>query len=432
MHAALLAPERHGPAFAKMPEAIATTPATAGAAYFYVNDVGLVTIGADGAVSQQKLPIQGVSALAIDRDGAVIVAAKHVFRVKDAAVEQLGGDDSPDGSYSAKLRVAPDGKVWLSTTSDFYAWDGKTWTKHANPLGESVTDFVLDGKGRVYAASNPAITMFDGAWQKVYDITGSPTQGYISQPKLWGVYIAGKELVAPYADGFIRLNGSGVQVVERKAGDPSLGDGRVVGSDYVSVFSGTDKHIIRTPIAGGADKVIELKQGPSTFAIDDGGRVWMASDAGVQIAAADGTITTWPVGSIPEISASISAIAVTGSGPSKLPAAGAIAKGTIRGHVTNKHAPVAKAYVEVCTSPRDSVRKDMTPCQNNPIHGSADTDDAGAFAIADLPLQDYKVVIRNGSDWYQLLGSQCAGMSDGATCDIGELDLSNKPFEYPH
>ena len=94
--------------------------------------------------------------------------------------------------------------------------------------------------------------------------------------------------------------------------------------------------------------------------------------------------------------------------------------------MTNNGAPLAKAYVEICRHPSSRFAKDSTPCGYAP--GSTETDDKGAFSIADLPLQDYSIVIRDGDKWYSLLGTTCGGMKDGDTCDAGELDVANKAF----
>ena len=73
MHDALVAPARRGPAFASAPAPVPATTEATGPAYLYVKDVGLVTFGVDGKVTQQTLELQHVGGLAVAADGAVIV-----------------------------------------------------------------------------------------------------------------------------------------------------------------------------------------------------------------------------------------------------------------------------------------------------------------------------------------------------------------------
>ena len=114
-----------------------------------------------------------------------------------------------------------------------------------------------------------------------------------------------------------------------------------------------------------------------------------------------------------------------------LPAVGNVVKGTIVGLVTKAGKPLANDYVEVCKFPDSRIHKGSTPCASRDVHGLSHTDAGGKFAIGDLPLNDYTVVIKDGDLWYSLLGSSCAGMKSGERCDVGELDIS-KTIDLPH
>src|SRR5215510_9965455 len=92
LHDALVAPARRGPAFNTVPEPLppAKPETTAGPAFLYPKDVGLVTFGVDGKVTLQKLSLKRVGAIAVTADGAVLVGAEHVFKVHDGVAEPLG------------------------------------------------------------------------------------------------------------------------------------------------------------------------------------------------------------------------------------------------------------------------------------------------------------------------------------------------------
>jgi streptogramin lyase len=428
MHDALVAPERRGPAFATVPEALPPAkPAASGPAYIVLKDVGIATFEVDGMVTLHRVDIGPHASVAVAPDGAVIVAGKRVFKLRGDNLETIGGDDSPQVSSISPphIEVAPDGSIWVANGKAVHGWDGSKWT--TVQATETVDDFAFDGKGRVYTVGTKQLGVIEGgAWKKMYDLEGALHEGVLADPYLGTIDVIGKQLVATHRSGILKLDGANLESIERKVMDPPLAHGRVIGDDYVSVY---ENKVVHTPLAGGPDKVVSIKDTVHTsiVQIDAQGRVWGSNGSGdLSVVDAEGSVTSWPAATIPEITSSIESIYVSGKGPEKLPGKRAVAKGTIRGHIVKKGTPVAKAYVEVCQYPSDRVHKDETPCGSRKHAG--ETDDKGAFAIADLPLLDYTIVIRDGDQWYSLLGSTCGGMQDGQTCDVGELEVTNKPF----
>ncbi len=431
MHDALVAPARRGPGFATVPEPLpAQKPEQSGPTHFFVRNVGVVTFNVDGTVTEQKLSLSQGRGLAVGADGTVIVGADHVYKVTQGVAVRVGGEDSPAvDPLSGILEVTPDGMIWVANGSGVFGWDGSAWTKFQTP--QTVHDLAFDGKGRVYTASSKQLGVIDkSGWQKMFDLEGTPHEGVVSNPTFGSIGVIGKQLVATHRFGILKLDGTTVEAIDRKAADPQLMGGRMVGDEYISVSDHLgERHIVRTPLSGGPDKLTPIAETIqlSHVEIDARGRVW-STGVGSELYVVDtsGAVTAWPTATLPEITSTIDAIYVVGNGPDKLPGKSAVAKGTIRGRVTNKGAPLAKAYVEICRHPSSRFAKDSTPCGYAP--GSTETDDNGAFSIAGLPLQDYSIVIRDGDKWYSLLGTTCGGMKDGDTCDAGELDVANKAF----
>jgi hypothetical protein len=431
MHDSLVANERRGPGFATAPEPLPSgVPATSGPTYLLVRDVGLVTFNVDGTVTEERFATADGNGLAVGADGAVIVGTDHVYKIEHGTAVRVGGEDSPAvDRFSGTLEVAPDGSIWVANMDGVFGWKGSAWTKFATT--QPVHDLAFDGKGRVYTASRQQLGVIDqDGWKKLYDLEGTPHEGVISNPVFGSVAVIGKQLVATHKLGILKLDGTNVESIDRKAMDPPLTQGRMLGDEYVSVSDRLgDRHIVRTPMSGGPDTLTPITALIQTSQVqfDARGRVW-ATGVGTELYVVEptGAVTAWPTATIPEITSTIDAIYVVGTGPDKLPGKSAVAKGTIRGRVANNGAPLAKAYVELCRHPSYSFAKNSTPCGSP--DGKAETDGTGAFSIDGLVLQDYSIVIRDGEKWYSLLGTACGGMKDGDTCDAGVLDVANKAF----
>lgn len=429
--AELLAPERRGPAFSLAPEPVTAKPPASGPAYFAIEKVGLVTFGVDGAITLDRLPLGIVAGLGVDADGAAIVASDGVVRVKNGKVEIIGGEASPSSSPGAVVRTTPDGRIWIGEASGFHEWDGSTWTKHPRPFGKDLfRTFQIDGKGRVYALGYGSVIVYDGKWQTMYDWSAISDQGVYGRPKVADLVLDGKEVILiQQSRENLQLDGASVSFVERES-TGTQGNGRKLGSDYISIRG---NEALRAPLRGGApDQTVKFKDeylNADLSYVDDGGRVWVRDERGVHVVAPDGAVTSWPAGSVPDITGDVKAIHVVGTGPDKLPATGgAVAKGSLRGRVMKKDTPLVAAVVEVCPSPSMSFVKGTTPCTGSSPSGNATADADGNFVIADMPLRAYGVAIKADNDWYKILGSQCAGMSEGDTCDLGTLDITKPAF----
>ena len=430
----LMALERRGPGFAIKPEPLPQPEAKPGPAYLFVDEIGLAKLDG-GKVTIIDAPLKIVKQIVIDKDMTPLVVDLYgVYRLVNGALELVGPkpEIAVGNSFDAAA-IAPDGGIWVRDGFGVQHWDGSKWTKHEKIFGgDLVGSIEIDGKNRVYALSSKAIKVFDGGtWKMVWDINGVNKINYTEPPSLLHMFIVPPgELVVVSGRDMFRLDGQTLKHVERGTDAESmypsaeLHGTQIVGAD--------DKRLFRVPLAGGPEKVVKLTGVSSPrgrSVVDAGGRIWMPTNDGFAVIAGDGTVASFPAGSIPEITATIQAIGVVGSGP-ELPTVGEIAKGSIRGTLTKAGAPIAKAYVEVCNFPRSEFRKESTPCSDAKITGHAETDGSGAFKIDNLPLLDYRVVIKVESDWFGVEGKACKGLAAGAVCDVGELDITKKYDPY--
>jgi hypothetical protein len=432
----LMAPERRGPGFAIMPEPLPAADAKPGPAYLFVDEIGLAKLEG-GEVAIIDAPLKIVKQILIDKDRTpVVVDTYGIYRLVGGALELVG--PKPEIAVANNFDGAvlgTDGAIWVRDGFGVQQWDGSTWTKHDKLFGDQIViSLRVDAKGRVYALSSKALKVFDaGTWKMVWDISGVSKINYSEPPMLLDMYIVppGELVVISHRDLF-KLDGKTLKHTERGDSAESMYPMALLhGTDIVGA---DNTRLFRTPLAGGPDKVTKLTgvsspRGRGT--VDAAGRIWFPTDDGFAVVEANGTPTSFAAGSIPEITATIQAIGVVGAGP-ELPTLGEIAKGSIRGTLTKAGAPIDKAYIEVCNFPSSTFRKDSTPCSGAKITGHAQSDASGTFQIDELPLLDYRIVIRVDRDWFGVEGKACKGLAAGSVCDVGELDITKKydPFSF--
>jgi hypothetical protein len=433
LEADLLDPKRRGPGFSIKPEPVPAAEAKPGPAYMVLNNVGLAKLDG-GALTVIKAELPLVEELVIGKQGELyVVGNDDVWKLDGDKLTRLGEKGEP--MFNKAAAVAPDGSLWIvATLGAVHHWNGTAWKKYdaVFPDKESPVSIAVDAKGRVWAGGKQMVVVFDGtAWKTVWDIREVFSQSGFDPPTYFDVLFTPKgELLAFSATGYALLDGTNMKYVGRKVGQDNLvGNAALLGNELVVM--GWDK-LFRVQLDTGAEKMIEEpKDAPwgSNGVLDAQGRMWTSpTDGGFTVVAPDGTSTHFAAGSLPGLTSSVHRLGVVGAGPALPAAAGEIAKGSIRGVVTNAGKPVAKAPVEVCSRPRSEFKKDATPCTDDRTKATAITDETGAFQIDNLPLLDYGIAVQVDTQWYGLRGKACAGLEAGAVCDVGALDVTNKPI----
>lgn len=101
---------------------------------------------------------------------AEVVGSRSTWQSNDLSASPLFGE-STDARFLAAAAYAPDGTLWVaSTTGELAARAAGQWTQHftqANsPMGDQVTDLVVDSSGAVWVATVRGVRAFkDGVWR---------------------------------------------------------------------------------------------------------------------------------------------------------------------------------------------------------------------------------------------------------------------------
>ena len=159
------------------------------------------------------------------------------------------------------------------------------------------------------------------------------------------------------------------------------------------------------------------------LAVDDRGRAWIHTEAGVLILGPGDAKTEWPGGSIPELTGEIRVILVVGAGPSELPSA--VRKGGLTGKLLRDGNPLANLPVEICPSP--SMIYSKTPCHDGAVKFTAKSDDSGVWTVSDIPIGTYGIAVKIDAKWQITFGHPLGdGMKKGQVDDTGSLTLDKK------
>jgi len=380
-----------------------------------------------GVLSQEFGEIK--DALFDDRGWLWVITGGYL-RVFDGRV--WTARQGPPGVYTLEaMAFDPAGRLWLGHYGGVSVLDGgqwKTYNAGGFGLGQNaglVSDVAVDRQGRVWAATASGVAVFNGDSWAHYDDTSGLNDAYT---KSIVVDRDGRVWVA-HSDGVDVFDGSGwvshgrknkktpfienerLSMVQALAVD---GQGNVWAGTYadgVSVFNGTawQTYDSRQCFYGGSVNAIGC---------DGRGRIWLGTDFG--LAVFDGTgWSQYTKNSSPLLSNNVSAVVVTGAGPSALPRAPALEPGSIRGTIKSGGQPVAGATVVVCWQTSMLYSGD-SPCSGESY--SAVTDERGEFRIFGVPPYRYDLAIKKpDGKWKILLGN--VYVIDGEMTDIGVLSL---------
>jgi hypothetical protein len=283
------------------------------------------------------------------------------------------------------LLVAPDGKVWVATSSSVAAYDGSTWTIFQEGQGFNSAVFfgnlAIDQQGNVWAAHSAGLLKYDGsAWTEYPNFDLATVYGLAVDGK-------GRAWIA---------TGSGVFVFDGQEWTSYNRENNSLSSDYVRAI-----------------------------AVDGSDRVWVGTSWGLHIF--DGS--SWQVFRMDNAELSdndIRVITVSGCCQS-LPEPAEKPSGSMSGRVVYEDGrPLADAPVEVCVETLGYIYYGDTPCSGQPYFQSTSTDGDGNFSLAELPAGYYVITINLGEDWALLetelgIASERVPVSPGKNTYVGEL-----------
>lgn len=414
--------------------AVVVAPGGPGPAYFTVDKVGVVRLDGGKFTALAGSPNMLAKGLQVGGDGKVWVAGfQDISRLEgDAFKPVVKVGFSEIGGSIEDFVVAPDGQIWAVTFKGVSHHDGKAWTTEEKAAigagGDLLKGVALDKNGRVWVASTHKVHVRDGGAWKDVDL-GKAGPGRT-------IYFEGLELgpdnsVHALASSALFHIGPNLDQVEKvKLGGRSVSSFRELGvaSNGGLVVIDLDTVVART--AGGETRSFatgkQFKPGNiHTVAMDDGGRVWVASEAGVTVLGPGDAKTEWPGGSVPELVGDVRGILVIGAGPAELPTAGPVRKGGLTGKLLQDGAPLADTQIEICPSP--SMIFSKSPCADGAVKFSARSDANGVWTVPDVPLGTYGIAVKLGGKWQITFGSKIGeGMKEGQVYDTGSLTLDKK------
>ncbi|MBL4685510.1 MAG: hypothetical protein JKY37_13025 [Nannocystaceae bacterium] len=336
-------------------------------------------------------------------------------------------DDPPKSSWT----TAPDGSIWtLSPGKVAHLVDAAWKTVEFDPeLPDDVlyTGIAVDADGEPWVATGKAIfrrkenawvrVSFPGSREAVYleGLTHSP-RGDIYLPSGDSIFLLGDSptRVKLKSNGRSRL--SAIKFVTSSEGELFA---LAHGIEGVSLFLPEEKSRF---IRGGKKLNLNFI---TESAVDGQGRVWLSGDAGLAVAALDGTMTSYPSGSVELIAGKLKSIIILGDGPPLPSVSGEIATGSLSGAISRDGVPLAQARVEICASPSGVFTR--SPCAGRLRRFKGKTDEAGRFLFADVPLGSYGIAIKTGRSWrLSIFPTLGARMKSGETSDIGTLNIDTE------
>jgi ligand-binding sensor domain-containing protein len=418
----------------------ATTPAAAagaaGPAYFAVDKKGVIKLENDKFTLLGNSPDKLMKGLQIAGDGALwVVGFEDILRLEgDKFKKVTSAGFSELGSSIDDFAVTADGKIWAATFKGVGYWDGKTWAvedKAKIGAGDDLLQGIaVDKAGNVWVASTHKVHVkTGGAWKDVaLDKAGQKRQLFFEALDLapdGSVYALASAVllrIGPAADALATV----------KLGDddlPSWGDLAISSNGSIAARNLDDVSALP---AGGAARTWSSRNEKDFRAdniravgVDDSGRVWVGSDAGVSVVGPGDAKVEWPQGSVPELIGEVGAIVVVGSGPATLPASGAVRKGGLTGKLVRDGAALPNVDVEICPSPGMVFTK--SPCADAATKFSGKADDKGVWTFNDVPLGSYGIAVKIEGKWQITFGHSLGeGMKEGQVFDTGSITLDSK------
>ena len=400
------------------------SPPEAGPVYFIVNRTGVVAVQ-DGKFVSLQAPEKNFKELVLGGDGKVYAAGyRAVYRIEGEALVKVPGSKDVD-----HLAVGADGQIWTTSFRHITHFDGAGWTTEEKAvLGADVSlleGIALDGTGRPWIVSANGVHVRDGETWKTEDLSGLGKDKFFFDGILAGLdgamyAVAGEDVLRWKDAKWEALSladegeflGSGAKVALGAGGRLcvafSLGalgcllpDGRRVRKDWKEEGVGA------------------MLKG---LAVDGAGRVWVASEAGLEVFLPGGASTRWVPGTIPEAPGEIEDLVALGGGP-VLPAVGEQRKGTVHGSIGTKAGqPLAGKRMEICASPATMFQQ--TPCTGAPFVATTTTTEQGEFTFEGVPIGSYGFSVEIDGKWsVSFMENCCEQMQPGQVYEAGSFEL---------
>jgi len=414
--------------------AVVVAPGGPGPAYFVVDKTGVVRLDGGKFTVLADSPNMLAKGLQVGGDGKVWVAGfQDISRLDgDAFKPVVKAGFSELGGSIEDFVVAPDGQIWAVTFKGVSHHDGKAWSteeKAAIGAGSDLLKGVaLDKNGRVWVASTHKVHVRDGGAWKDVDLTkaGPGRTLYFEELELG----PDNSVHALASSALFHIGPNLDQVEKVKLGGRSISSYGKLGVSSNGGLVVVDIDTVIARAAGGETSSFaagkQFKPGNiHAVAADDGGRVWVASEAGVTVLGPNDAKTEWLGGSVPELTGDVRGILVVGAGPAELPTAGPVRKGGLTGKLLQDGSPLADVAIEICPSPGMIFSK--SPCADGAVKFSGKSDANGVWTVSDVPLGTYGIAVKLGGKWQITLGSKIGeGMKEGQVYDTGSLTLDKK------
>ncbi|AKT38516.1 hypothetical protein [Chondromyces crocatus] len=386
----------------------------------YIATAGGITVIERGAVSEPADLTGYITAMVLTPDGTLYTNGSESRRVRDGRVTELPKrfDD---------VALAPDGKVWMVTSTDVTLLDGDAISTIATP--ERPRAMAIPNDGAIFLIAGNDLYRRDGhAWTKddaLKRLVGpnEALKGLAAGP--------GGELYLVTPTAVYRRDPTGLWRALSLGAHPEVFTfGQVSSKGHLPLAMRTGLHLID---ATGAVRKLDIPVEPTrvnAIAIDDADRLWLGAVTGLHIVSLDGKpLQHWPAGTLP---GRATRIAVHRQGPPLPASPPAPILGSARGTVLVDGQPLAHAKVELCT---DSAHGD-TQCgrASGPLY--AMTDAAGAFTLNQVPRDTYSFFAyeRDGkrafapSSWIITASEKsrrpcCNTLTAGDTWDLGTIKI---------
>lgn len=320
-------------------------------------------------------------------------------------------------------------ELWAACTPDrVWQWREDAWNEDARPELTGSQDppigIDLDGAGRLWLATRDRLEVRRelGGWTALPLPSGEQILDLKRGPGL-SMFVLTPRFLLRYPDDFkrplqVKLASEGEVVYERLAvsrrGDLVVlarepldiaATGTMPGEDYGE--TGFDRVALTRSRDGATARFSEARDvgvgAPTALAIDERGRVYWGSTAGLAILG-DGPTRTWWRGAVPELASAgagrigaLTDILVAAAGPTTLPAVDESTPGVVRGRVLIREHVREGVAVQLCRTPRHRYRG--SPCQDQRLHFTATTDAQGDFRFTDVPPGEYRLVAQTGERW---------------------------------
>ncbi len=401
-----------------------TTP---GAAYFLANR------------SVVRLDDRGFRVIATDVDSMDVLPDGTMWACSIWHIAYWDGTTTAD--YKPKLpsdicSAAPNGDLWV--LQDRYydpahdllgRFDRKRWTIVPANIGapdDKTKELVVDRDGHLYARvssrdSGDHIYVLDKAWRTSplpYSATRPRVESIVrgADGRVWATYDVEAALHGGMSTAIVQLGGDTIALTDKTLDARPFVDAAGV----VTAIQPRANALVQGPTETKPTTMpmpmpIARRGLSAGVAIDGAGRIWIDLVDGVSVIERGGKRTVYPRGSIPGITESVRAIAVTGAGPTLVPP-DPVAARSIRGQIRG----AGKVELAMCGDPYAS------ECPPGLPVWTTYSDAEGAFTFENVPRWSLDIVGLtglSGEKYWRRIEAACCADKD----DLGEVRFEPSP-----